>query len=190
LPVDSALERYNAGNYERAVIEAVTGDCCYQVRIVTGGELPTHATYSYSDLILWHMKSGIKAVAQLETDTDLIDAAKLADAVEQESNPFEEELQKRVEELTTENYKLKQAIQQQTKMHETVIAGYEEDIERLEAKAAILNPAPTLKEVCTLMQVLHIPEMRKSGDVELATKLSDGWTALHIDISTEFCSRE
>ena len=147
------------------------------------------------------VKAAAPVVAAKPVDEDTEESSEAADA---DTNPFETDLQKRIEQLeaeiaaleaqsqkrvndlTVKNFELKQAIQHQVEIHATVITGYEEDIKRLEAKAAILNPAPTRKEVCTLIQVLHIPEMRKSGDVELAAKLSDGWTVLHIDISTEF----
>lgn len=65
---------------------------------------------------------------------------------------IEVESQKSINALTTENFKLKQAIQQQVTTHATITAGYEEDLARLEAKAAILAPICKeylVKQPCT-----------------------------------------
>lgn len=128
---------------------------------------------------------------------------KLADALEamDDDQPFETDLKKRIEQLeaelaaaevagqqrindlTSENFKLKQAIQQQVMTHATIRAGYEEDLARLEAKAAIINPSPACKEVCTLVQRLRNPEERVFSDTQLAEKLSEGWSPLDISYS-------
>lgn len=86
-PVGTAFERPTA-TAERAVIEAVTGDCCYQVRITAGSDMPTHDTFTYFDFIGWHRGN---------TAVNL--QALLDEAAADEANPFETELQQRVQQL-------------------------------------------------------------------------------------------
>lgn len=165
-PVGTAFERPN----ERAVIEAVSGDCCYQVRITAGTDQPHHHTFTYTDFIAWHMDNSTKPTTSIIDDED--------------EHPFESDLQKRVEELTKENFTLKQNIATQKQMHDLIVAGYEEDIERLEKKAAILHPDPAHKDVYTLVQLLSFPEKRREADSELTARLNDGWTVLHMVVNT------
>lgn len=193
-PVGTALERATVYRNERAIIEAVSGDCCYQVRITAGSDLPRHETYTYADFIAWHMDNTADGVQKLTAEDRAFiekvageEADKLAavlDEPDEHTNPFEEELQKHVEQLTTENFGLKTLIHSQALEHDTVIAGYEEDIKRLEKKAAILNPEPTRKEVCTLEQKINAPEARKKADQELADKLNEEWKPLNVTITS------
>lgn len=211
-PVDTVFERPTAPT-ERAVIEAVTGSCCYQVRITAGSDAPRHASFTYAEFIGWHMGNN---TVQLQ--------ALLEDAADDDANPFETELVERVQQLEATPEALqfgdaliadlraklekankelqqqsiehdveknvlqrelrltKELITKQQEMHDTVIAGYEEDIARLEAKAAILNPASVRKEVCTLVQTLGPKDRRIDADAELATYLSDNWSTLDLSV--------
>lgn len=143
----------------------------YQVRI-TGGDLSGLLTFTYTELIEWHMKGVVKVTDKPEEIDDTGE------------HPFETELQKEIKRLIQENNQLRQAIQSQINRHDTIIAGYEQDIKRLEAKAAILHPAPVSKEVCTLIAPLHMPEVRATADTELASRLSAGWNVLHITVNS------
>lgn len=105
--------------------------------------------------------------------------------LEKQLAEMEIESQKRINALTEENFQLTTAIGQQASMHATVIAAYEEDIARLEKKAAILNRLPSRMAVCTLVQQLAVPERRREADTELAEKLSDCWTVLNITVVSE-----
>jgi hypothetical protein len=87
-PVGTALER-GGFTVERAIIEAVTGDCCYQVRITAGSDsTPWHENFTYANFINWHMSN------RGEVPTLLDEADN-----EEDANPFETELQQRVQQL-------------------------------------------------------------------------------------------
>lgn len=179
-PVDATFERPTAYGNERAIIEAVTGDCCYQVRIVAGGEMPRHETFTYADFIAWHMDNP-KSVPD-PTFEEVMTGKHDDDEPDEDSNPFEDDLKKENERLRKE---LEQAeINGQTRInallveraeltanittlksnHATIIAGYEEDLKRLEEKATILTP--TCKEYCTKYQV---------SDFTLNQMAREGW---------------
>lgn len=204
-PVGTTFER-NSQRNERAVIEAVTGDCCYQVQIHIGSDTPRHETFSYADFIVWHMSNTAPGVGQASPESLAflakanLDAANLneeadriiaaLEAADEDKHPFETELQKRVEELTKENHALKADLLRQHDQHVTEFLAKNAEIARLEAKAAILNPGTTHKEVETLSQKVGNPEARRTADLELSDKLSDNWVALNITVADDFSMRQ
>lgn len=202
-PVDTVFERPTAPT-ERAVIEAVTGSCCYQVRITSGSDAPRHESFTYADFIGWHMGN---STVQLQ--------ALLEDAADDDANPFEAELVERVQQLEATPEALqfgdaliadlrrkleaankelqqqsiehdveknvlqrelrltKELITKQQQMHDVVIAGYEEDIARLEAKAAILSPI--CKEYCVKNDIT---------ESELNKLAREGWQVQHMQFAS------
>lgn len=198
-PVGTAFERPTA-TAERAVIEAVTGDCCYQVRITAGSDMPTHDTFTYFDFIGWHRGN---------TAVNL--QALLDEAAADEANPFETELQQRVQQLeaTPEALKFGEAritdlrakleaankaleeaeINGQTRInalqrevgelkadllrqhdaHTTELLAKNAEIDRLEAKAAILSPV--CKEYCVKHEI---------SESELNKMAREGWQIQHM----------
>lgn len=222
-PVDSQFTRPAGGGdrIDQAWIKAVTGDCCYQVFIVDNEGNSKQVTFSYADLVEWHMtgphnppelnmvegtqlyvpkKPNMPAYPQSTSTTVNEDEDNLneeanriiaaLEAADEDSNPFETELQKRVEELTKENHALKADLLRQHDQHVTEFLAKNAEIARLEAKAAILNPGTTHKEVETLSQKVGNPEARRTADLELSDKLSDNWVALNITVADDFSMRQ
>ena len=206
-PVGTEIVRPTALGSQHAIIEAVTGDCCYQVRITEDACEPENKTFTYAQFIIWHMgKVAITTPKFISNGVDnLPAAAEFApkdDEPEDDSNPFEGDLkaeiarlqheldlaeangQTRINNLLRERAELMANIATLKSNHAAIIAGYEQDMKHLEAKAAILNPAPVRKEVCTLAQRMRNPEERSASDMQLAANLSEGWTIL--DMSYDF----
>jgi hypothetical protein len=207
-PVGTAFERPTAP-VERAVIEAVTGDCCYQVRITAGSDTPRNETYSYADFITWHMDNNAKPVARLELDLD-------DEPDEDDSNPFETELKQRVEHLQAQPEALqygeaviadlraklekankaaqeaeingqtrinalqrevgewKAALLTQNDQHVTELLAKNEQIDRLEAKAAIV--LPTCKDFCIKRDITE-------SDLNKLTR--EGWQVQHMQFMVD-----
>lgn len=194
-PTGTPFQRPTDAGAELAVILAVTGDCCYLVNIadpVTFASTPK--TFTYAELLQWHME-GSRVQADLApaggqlyvpkvsaTDEELAgDLDALKDPVPAQPDQTIAELEAALEALKTENFRLKTAIGRQADMHATVIAGYEEDIERLEAKAAILNPAPVCKEYCTRTDINEsdLNKLAAAGwQIQVAQFVGDGLNVL------------
>ena len=176
-PTNTVLERPILYNKERATIMAVTGDCCYQVEIADDAGSVKQSTLPYADLITWHMGDNRAPAPKLSA------APSVPPPVAQEpAPPVDVDPQTRIEQLISETFELKRMINKLRSTHETVVAAYEEDIKRLETKAAILNPPKAEKAVCTLIQFLSNPEQRLAADKELGEKLGAGWVVLDITI--------
>lgn len=112
-PVGAAFERPTVYRNERAIIEAVTGDCCYQVRIVAGSDMPRHETFTYAGFIAWHMDNNAAACAPLQSsesstlldkiDNEIAKLDAMPDVMdsepEEDLNPYEADLKTRIAQL-------------------------------------------------------------------------------------------
>lgn len=181
-PTGTALERPTAVT-QRAVIEAVTGDCCYHVRLTSGSDdTPWHEYFTYANFIAWHMDNGVKPLGQLVKELDdyleseAAARAKTAEYMkaESQSNPYEEDLVAEVDRLRTELRAANQALLNQDTIHNTEILAKNAQIERLEAKAAILTP------VCK--EYLMRQNMTESDLNKLA---KEGWQIQHMQYMTD-----
>lgn len=198
-PVDTVFERPTAPT-ERAVIEAVTGSCCYQVRITAGSDEPRHESFTYADFISWHMGNSTVHLQALLDEADADDA-----------NPFETELVERVQQLEAtpealqfgdaliaalrrkleaankaleeaeingqtrinalqrEVGELKADLLRQHDAHTTELLAKNAEIDRLEAKAAILSP------VCKSYRIEY-----DINEVDFNKWVREGWQAQHM----------
>lgn len=203
-PSGTAFHRRTEKGIESLFIEQVNSDTYIVEKVVLGKSVSE--TISYADLMAWHTGGEkVDPSISLVPGTHLyVPKTTLGDAEAQttqpesdpdeadDDQPFESELNKRIEqleaelaavevagqkrinELTSENFKLKQAIQQQVTTHATVIAGYEEDLARLEAKAAIVTSV--CKEYCIKYDI------KESTLNQLA---NDGWQIQHMQFMTD-----
>lgn len=194
-PTGTQFLREDADGSYRAEIMAVTGDCCYQVNILGPELTESMQDFTYAEFINWHMQGVVvqkelnlpagslyvpKVAEQPAADAQAAElpyTPKLEEVLEATAAPETDradriaELEAKVNRLAEEKFALSMAIGKQASLHATIIAAYEEDIERLEKKAAILNPSPTCKEYCI---------KRSCSDRELANMNRDGWLVQHM----------
>lgn len=193
-PVTTEFERSFINGVERAYINAVTGDCCYQVRIVRVVDLtvgtPDHKTMTYADLIAWHMTNPIPASGRPPVhypptieDIQADGKREAGDESDSDVNPFETDLQQEVERLRKENFDLKADLRHQEAIHNTRLLAAADEVAALQRKVeALLDPPPKDKQVRTLAHKIGLEAEREKSDLTLADFLSDGWNTLDITI--------
>ncbi len=198
-PVDTVFERPTAPT-ERAVIEAVTGSCCYQVRITAGSDAPRHASFTYAEFIGWHMGNNtvhlqalldeaddddanpfetelVERVQQLEAtpealqfgDALIADLRRKLEAANKALEEAEINGQTRINALQREVGELKGDLLRQHDAHTTELLAKNAEIDRLEAKAAILSPI--CKEYCVKNDIT---------ESELNKLAREGWQVQHM----------
>jgi hypothetical protein len=191
-PVGTEFERPAGYGMERAVIVAVTGNCCYQVDITFDTDETDEETFTYAELVRWHMgdMKDVKAAPvapESEAKSAEPEALQFGEAVIKD---LRAKLDKSNEELHAQSIahdtekntlqreilELKGLIQKQKENHATIIEGYEQDIQRLEAKAAIINPAASCKEFRIVYQ---------ANEATLEKLSLEGWQIQHVQFIGE-----
>lgn len=215
-PCGAAFHRRTDKGIESLFIEHVNPDTYIVEKVILGQS--TTETISYADLMTWHdggekldpsislipgthlyVPKTTVPVATPETKAEAVDEdiEKIVEVLEEvdaelDSNPFEEELQKRIEqleaelaaaevngqsrinELMQENRKLNADLLKQHDIHVTQFLAKNEQIARLEEKAAII--APVCKEYLMRQNITE-------SDLNKLAK--EGWQIQHLQYMTD-----
>lgn len=171
-PVGTRLTRSQLLD-EVAIIEAITPDNQYHVRVETGGQEPIGKTFKFADFVAWFATDLIGAPPRFAEETPA-PASKSPESVvvietpvaeAKTAEPTDATLKQQIAELKAENDHLRLSLEH---------AIDEVAVQQRKAEA-LMYPAPQSQAVHTIIQALSNPTQIREADAELSDHLNSGW---------------